>query len=252
MMNTMIEELSMNAWPSLTTDYHDGWLLRYSNRYTKRANSVYPLYGGFGNLKEKVAFCEAYYDKLHMPATFKIHDGENLHELDIFLEDSGYHVLTPTDVLVMDNLENNPVPSREYRLALGYSEEWADWYGDCVLSNPSNQGSILARQTLKTMLQKISPKSFYVFMEEAGQVIAAGNGVVEAGWLGIYNLVVLPDYRGQGNGKALMEALLVEGKKLGADKSYLQVICNNEAAVALYTGMGYKKAYRYWYRRKES
>ncbi len=101
------------------------------------------------------------------------------------------------------------------------------------------------------MLQSIIPASFYIFVEVEGQVVASGNGVVEDGYLGVFNVVVQPDYRGQGYGKVAMLGILKEGKILGAEKSYLQVICNNEVAVNLYKSLWYKKVYRYWYRRKD-
>lgn len=36
-----IEELSMNAWPSLQTIMYDGWVIILADGYTKRANSVF-------------------------------------------------------------------------------------------------------------------------------------------------------------------------------------------------------------------
>ena len=41
-----IEELSMNAWPSLQTLLLDGWVLRFAAGYTRRANAVCPLFAG--------------------------------------------------------------------------------------------------------------------------------------------------------------------------------------------------------------
>jgi hypothetical protein len=38
------EELTINTWPSLQTCCYDGWILRFARGYTRRANSVYPLY----------------------------------------------------------------------------------------------------------------------------------------------------------------------------------------------------------------
>ena len=39
-----LEELALNAWTSIQTVVYDGWLIRFSNGYTKRANSVNPIY----------------------------------------------------------------------------------------------------------------------------------------------------------------------------------------------------------------
>jgi hypothetical protein len=45
-MIRFIEELSLSALPALETVFLDGWVLRFSNDYTRRANSINPLYAG--------------------------------------------------------------------------------------------------------------------------------------------------------------------------------------------------------------
>ena len=40
-----LEELAMNAWPAIQTYLYDGWIVRFANGYTKRANSVTAVTG---------------------------------------------------------------------------------------------------------------------------------------------------------------------------------------------------------------
>ena len=63
-----IEELSLNAWPAMQTMLFDGWVLRSADGYTKRANSVYPLYDSKMDLDVKIGFCDSFYRDLGLPA----------------------------------------------------------------------------------------------------------------------------------------------------------------------------------------
>ena len=67
-----IEELSMNAWPAMRTLHYDGWVLRSADGYTKRANSVYPLYSSEQDVDAKIEFCESFYRDLNLPTVFKL------------------------------------------------------------------------------------------------------------------------------------------------------------------------------------
>ena len=160
-MNRRIEEMSMNAWPALNTHLYDGWVLRYAQRYTKRANSIYPLYETRKEFAEKLAYCEAYYNKLEMPTTFKLHDGEEHHALDIYLEDQGYHVLDPTDVMIKNLSDVEADDAINYRVVHGYSEEWANIYGDTICGDDTSERATRVRSIQKTMLQSIIPASFF-------------------------------------------------------------------------------------------
>lgn len=57
---------------------------------------------------------------------------------------------------------------------------------------------------------------------------------------GIFGLGVLPEYRGRGYGKALLENSVAELKTQGAERVFLQVLTENENALGLYLNTGFK------------
>jgi ribosomal protein S18 acetylase RimI-like enzyme len=59
-------------------------------------------------------------------------------------------------------------------------------------------------------------------------------------WI-ICNVVVHETYRGQGIGRQLTEAAIVEAQELGADEVLLQVHMDNQPAYKLYTDLGFRE-----------
>ncbi len=58
LLKQRIEKVSLNSWPALQQILFDGWILRFSEGYTKRANSVNPLFASSMDVEEKVDTCE--------------------------------------------------------------------------------------------------------------------------------------------------------------------------------------------------
>ena len=68
----IIEDLSLNAWPSHQLQVYDGWLLRFSHFYTHRTNSVEQIGTSSIPLDVKIPFCESIYNHWGTPCIFKI------------------------------------------------------------------------------------------------------------------------------------------------------------------------------------
>jgi N-acetylglutamate synthase len=83
-----IEELSLNAWPSLQMVYYDGWALRFAQRYTRRANPINPINPSSVELLEKIRHCEEVYAAMDQPAIFKVTPAVDA--LDKLLAEQGY------------------------------------------------------------------------------------------------------------------------------------------------------------------
>ncbi len=126
------------------------------------------------------------------------------------------------------------------------SDAWEAAFHSMAGLNESQQA--IHRQILRAIL----PAKGYAAVCVNGQVIGCGLAVCQGGWVGIFDVVIHPDFRGQGYGKRLMMGLLAWGFQQGARHSYLQVMKNNDPALCLYARLGFEEAYVYWYRVKRT
>lgn len=103
----LIEEISLNAWPSHKMELYDGWLIRFSHNYTHRTNSVTQVGASIVPVDEKITYCEKIYENYHTPAIFKI---SPLLEpgFDVLLANRGYEIQHTTEVMTMDFEDFHP------------------------------------------------------------------------------------------------------------------------------------------------
>lgn len=237
----MIEELSMNAWPALQVVLYDGWVLRFADGYTRRANSVNPLYASSRDVEEKIWYCERLYRSKGLSVTFKMTPESLPHGLDDVLGQKGYVVDAKTSVQTLD-LGDVEAPTCTASLETTLSEAWLS--DQCRLSKTDER----KRQIAGQMLRNIAPATCYASINEGERVVACGMGVLEGEFLGLFDIVTDAEYRGCGYGKQVMLNLLSWGKHSGAGTAHLGVMLNNPSALHLYQKLGFREVYQYWYR----
>ncbi|MCX6092077.1 MAG: GNAT family N-acetyltransferase [Candidatus Bipolaricaulota bacterium] len=236
-----LEELSMNAWPALETSVSDGWVLRFSEGYTRRANSVHPLEPGVHGLADKIDEAERLYDERRLPPTFKMTSACEPSGLDLALAERGYEWAAGTSVRVATLAPTAFAPVR-VDLSWDRAREWREAFHRMSDVAPE-------RRTIHDrMLSRIAAPAGFASLDQDGRVVACALGVVEEGWLGVFDVVVDGAERRKGRGERLMRGLMDWGRELGAERVYLQVMLHNAPAVALYQKLGFREAYRYWYR----
>ena len=240
------EEMCLNGHVALNTLLYDGWILKFSEGYTGRANSVSALYPSFKTFEEKVPFCEQAYKKQGLPCLFKITEIDS--ELNDFLAKRGYEAVTPTDLMVCD-LTTSPVTfakdsSIEYIFS-SVPDEWLPIFFKVHEINDLHDQDVFRR-----MISKVLIDTIYCTLIYEGKPAACASAAIENGYMLLQNVVVSPELRGHGLGKKVCSALLEKSQKEGAHHSYLQVVQTNDIAVNLYKKLGFEKLYSYWYMKK--
>lgn len=109
---------------------------------------------------------------------------------------------------------------------------------------------ITKQDTFRWMLSKVLVDTIYCSVIKDDKVVACASAAVEQGYMLLQNVVVSPEYRGQGYGKVVCESLIAQAKENGARHAYLQVVKENTVAVNMYLKLGYEKVYTYWYMKK--
>jgi ribosomal protein S18 acetylase RimI-like enzyme len=245
-MITVIEEISMNAWPALQTMVYDGWILRFSNGYTRRANCVIPIYPSLSgeNIPEKIAVCEKFYQERGLPVIFKLTKESYPPGLDEQLAARGYKSDATTSVQILDLNTWSETFDTEVFWVPKETEEWQSAF--CRMSGVDGDH----QKTHGQLLETIIPEKCFASIHVGGEVAGCGLGVFQNGYVGLFDIVVDSRQRQQGLGERLVQSLLAWGKQKGSRSAYLQVMCNNAPALHLYAKLGFKEEYQYWYRVK--
>lgn len=250
----LLETLAANAWPPEQSIDLDGWRLRSAQGVTRRANSVWPnASAGIVRLEDKVNTVERYYAALGLPALFQICDVAQPPVLDTLLAERGYTVNSHAHVQVApirSLLESLPPlrlrPHFELQVSEEFDEEWFALY--CASEEVSGRAAAVRRR----IMQRIQPHHGFALLRSAGLPVAAGMGVVEGGWLGIFNMATLPAWRRQGAASAVLRTLAIWAQLYDANYAYLQVMTQNLDAQQLYAKAGFVTAYTYHYREKKT
>jgi N-acetylglutamate synthase len=241
-----LEELSLNALPCLQQILDDGWVLRFAEGYTKRANSVTPLYSGTENLTEKINRCATVYSSWNLRSIFRLTDTTQWSILDKTLSEMGYTKQNTISVQVKSITSHHSLFSGELDLTLEHklSTEWLDHFAHAA-DLPFQHWN-----TLSTMLEMIPNATCYGYLKDRHRFCSIGLGVLEKNYLGIFFLTTPKKQRRRGYATQLIAAITDWGRSKGATKVYLQVETTNQPGINLYNKLGFTEAYQYFYRIK--
>ena len=246
------QEFLLNSWPAKHYYFLNGWILRFTDGITSRANSVFPIRytGTHETLDYDIDIVEKAYKAHNLTAVFTMHEFFEPENLKDKLLARGYEIYDQTSALgiEIDEIKYSKINNEfEYTLFDSRVKEISDFLIEFSKFNAEEQTIV---QEINQRL--IIPKKCYIITRFKNEIIGTLLAVlVPQGFLYVGDVFVHPDFRRQG----VATSMLIKLKNnwvasSGAKTIWLQVEKVNTKALDLYCKLGMTKLYDYYYMKR--
>jgi GNAT superfamily N-acetyltransferase len=240
-----IEDACLNASAPPQQRWLDGWLMRLSPGKARRARSVHALFDGRLSLDERLSLSDATYREAGLPLIFRITPFTQPIGLDGDLDRRGFARVDETLVMHCPVLPVQPEPLPDGLVLSSPSHaDFAEAVG-ALRGSPPEQRRSHAERLLSS---PVPYQGWLLLRQEDRAVVACAQTAREGDMVGLYDVFVDPDVRGQALSRRLGATLLAQARVSGANRGYLQVQADNAPALAVYRRLGFVDGYRYHYR----
>ncbi|WP_428681083.1 GNAT family N-acetyltransferase [Reyranella sp.] len=231
-----LEALAFRGWPALESRDVQGWHLRFSGGYTKRANSISAL---GDKISTDVETVEAAFRERGRTPVWRLTPLAPAGMSDL-LKARGYAPIERS-LLQRCPLHEGFRPDSAVGISLSPSPAWIEAFAAHSPVRPEH------RETMQRMLQAIAQPAGFAFVQHEGRPMAMAIGAVEGDHMGLFDVLVMPEARRQGLARRITESLYAWAWERGARFAYLQVVATNAAAMPLYAAQGFRTVYEYEY-----
>lgn len=238
------QELAHNAWVAKDNVLFKGWILRFSEGVTRRANSVLTLRYLGNDVESDVKNVEELYTSRNLPTIFQIADHFEPKRLVEVLESQSYEKQGETVVMTKSIKKRH---EKELNTPLQYTTELEvqdDWFHSFAKLSLSSSEKVLG---LKKIIGRITLGKIICYAKEGTDTLGTVLGIIDGDSIGIYNLIVHPERRRESIGENIMLKIVNWSMKNNIHTMYLAVEKENEGAIALYTKLGFKEKFGYRY-----
>ena len=231
------EERIVNAWPAPATLMVEGWVVRFANGYSGRANSASPLRPGATLSENSLALIEGLYAQAGLPPCIRLTpltQGGMARRLSA----RGYRVRDAAIGMVAP-LDGGPSGAAGLHVEPGATRGWIEAVAS--LQSPEKNDP----DKLAAIVNSIRLPAAFAALRLNGKPVALGLSVAERGMAEIGSIIVDAARRKSGHGRALVTGLMGWARDQGCHSAFLQVEAGNAPAIGLYESLGFRPAYAY-------
>ena len=238
------ERALLQAWPALSEQRVDGWVLRFGDGLTRRANSANPVTPEHGDIDRTITQVETRYRTGGLPAIFRVPSLVDTY-IERRLDALGYTPEGETRTLFADISSLDARPDQGVILSAAPSANWLRAL-TLLQGHDDNAANVYAR-----IVEAITVPAAFAAIKLDGDLRAVAYGAVHDGMLCIESVATDTGYRRRGLAARLLTALFAWGASAGARGVCLQVMTENAPGRALYHRLGLRtELYQYHYRRE--
>ena len=235
-----LEQLAHRTWPCREEGMVGNWILRAADGFTRRANSCLTIGEPGIPLPDAVDRARNWYRDRNLQPCFKI-TPSSPDELDPMLQKDGWKIATPARVLSR-RLDSNPTGLPPELQASAIPD--ADWLRTVSLWDSENPDT--ARRHAE-LAMRVQAAGFLRWRTSEG-ILAVGLVAMDGLDAFLYDVVVHPERRGRGIGRAFCTGAMAWAASCGVREMALQVLESNIVGRGLYASIGFRELYAFHYR----
>lgn len=237
-----LEAVSFRSFPATKTHYDGTWAIRMTAGHpAKRLNSVNPLDpADNADIEHRIELAGRRFSAFGRPLFFRLTPLAPTTLEDRFK--AARWSSFDESVVMSCNLGDFDHKGVQSQLPLQDMGRWVDAYIEM------SEESASLKPGLVEVLDSTEPATgLFLHSDGNGKSLSAVRCVVDRDLAGIFDLVTAPAHRGCGHSVTVFASALEWAKRQGASHAWLQVVVDNNAAMALYRRMGFEEVYRYRY-----